>query len=152
MKTMAKGFIRGGVLAAAMLGCMGMTQAGPPDPLLHFTGAEPFEAGGKAWMRYRYDVINKELLPADMFAPAPDLPPCGTNTNASRSWVDLFDSEGQRLYGFCALPNPASLDQIWFALEQGQPAPSGVYIIIHDRRTGVRYRSNEAWTSESVRY
>ncbi len=34
-------------------------------------------------------------IPADMFAQAPDLPPCGSNTKASRTWVDLLRDEWQ---------------------------------------------------------
>lgn len=140
--------IRGGLVAAAMLGCMGLAQAAPPDPVLRFVGAEAYETGGRAWVRRVYEVTNRELFPAEMFAAAPDLPPCGSNRNASRSWVDFFDADDSRLYGFCALPSPAGLGRIWFALEKGQPAPREVYVVIQDRRTGARYRSNLAQTPE----
>ena len=146
MKTDGQRLFRGGLVAAAMIGCMGLTQAEPPNPILNFTGLETYQAGGKTWVRHRYDVANKALYPAEMFAAAPDLPPCGTNTRASRSWVDFFDSRGNRLYGFCALDDPMALDKIWFATEQGAIPPSYVYIVIRDRRTNVTYRSNLAET------
>jgi hypothetical protein len=91
-------------------------------------------------------VFNKQLYPAAMFAAAPSLPPCGLNASASRSWVDFFDQAGKRLYGFCALGDPAQLGQIWFALEEGAVPPSWVYIEINDRQTNNRYRSNLADT------
>src|SRR3954453_10928062 len=56
----------------------------PPKPILYLLRTEPFSANGKTWIRYRYDVFNKSEYPADMFAAAPSLPPCGLNTNASR--------------------------------------------------------------------
>ena len=146
MKTDGKRLIRGGLVAAAMIGSMGLAQAEPPRPILYFTGLEHYQAGGKNWVRHRYDVANKALYPAEMFAPAPELPACGTNTRASRSWVDFFDSRGNRLYGFCALGDSMALDTIWFSTEQGAVPPSYVYIVIHDRRTNVQYRSNLAET------
>jgi len=146
MKTDGKRLIRGGLVAAAMIGCMGLAQAEPPRPILYFTGLEHYQAGGKNWVRHRYDVANKALYPAEMFAPAPELPACGTNTRSSRSWVDFFDSRGNRLYGFCALGDSMALDTIWFSTEQGAVPPSYVYIVIHDRRTNVQYRSNLAET------
>ena len=118
-----------------------------PSPVLYLVGQEFYTAGGKSWVRHRYDVLNKDQYPAAMFAPAPSLPPCGTNTNSSRSWVDFFDSRGKRLYGFCALGSPANLGKIWFATEEGVVPPSYVYIEIHDRQTNTKYKSNLADTS-----
>jgi hypothetical protein len=119
----------------------------PPKPVLYMIGSEPYTAGGKNWIRYRYDVLNKAEYPADMFAAAPALPPCGSNTNASRTWVDFFDSTGKRLYGFCALSKPADLGKIWFALEEGVLPPSYVYIELNDRQINTKYKSNLADTT-----
>jgi hypothetical protein len=119
----------------------------PPNPILYFTSREFFTANGKNWIRYSYDVFNKDEYPAEMFAPAPALPPCGKNTKASRSWVDFYDQSGKRLYGFCALANPADLGKIWFALEDGVIPPSYVYIEITDRQTNTKYKSNLADTT-----
>src|SRR5438128_12556630 len=70
-----------------------------PNPVLYLTGTEFFSQGGKNFIRYQYDVLNKDSYPDAMFAAAPALPPCGANTKSSRTWVDLFDSRGKRLYG-----------------------------------------------------
>jgi hypothetical protein len=122
-------------------------QAVPPNPILYLTGTEFYTANGQNFIRYRYDVFNKDQYPAAMFAAAPALPPCGNNHNSSRSWVDFFDQRGNRLYGFCALGNAASLGQIWFALPEGQLPPSYIYIEINDRQTNTKYRSNLADTT-----
>jgi hypothetical protein len=119
----------------------------PAKPVLYLLRQEYYSTGGKNWVRYRYDVANKADYPAEMFAAAPTLPPCGNNTNASRTWVDFFDSTGKRLYGFCALGKPDDLGKIWFALEEGVIPPSYVYIELNDRQTNTKYKSNLADTT-----
>ncbi len=117
-----------------------------PNPVLYLTSTEFYTANGKDWIRYSYDVLNKDQYPADMFASAPGLPPCGLNTKSSRTWVDFFDSRGKRLYGFCALGKPGDLNGIWFAMEDGVVPPSYVYIELNDRQTNTKYKSNLADT------
>jgi hypothetical protein len=118
-----------------------------PNPVLYLMGTEAYHANGKDFIRYRYDVLNKTDYPADLFAAAPALPPCGANTKSSRTWLDIFDSRGKRLYGFCALGKPADLGTIWFALEVGVVPPSYVYIEMTDRQTNTKYKSNLADTT-----
>lgn len=130
------------VLAAAPAAAQAM-----PKPVLYLTGVEYYTAGGKDWVRHRYDVFNKGDYAEALFAAAPALPPCGTNTNAARSWVDFFDSTGKRLYGFCALGTPQNLGSIWFATEEGTVPPSWVYIEINDRQTNIKVKSNLADTT-----
>jgi len=115
--------------------------------VLYLIGTEAYQAGGKQFIRYEYDVLNKDSYPAEMFAAAPALPPCGANTKASRTWVDIFDSRGKRLYGFCALGKPSDLGKLWFALEPSVVPPSYVYIEINDRQTNTKYKSNLADTT-----
>ena len=117
-----------------------------PNPLLYMTSQEAYTVRGTHFIRYRYDVHNKDAYPATMFAAAPSLPPCGNNTNASRTWVDIFDRTGRRLYGFCALGSPQDLGSLWFALEEGVIPPSYIYIELKDRQTNITYRSNLADT------
>ena len=137
------------VIVASCFGVSGRTASAPalPNPVLYLTGTETFQSNGKTFVRYRYDVLNKDAYPADMFAASPNLPPCGNNTKASRTWVDLFDQSGKRLYGFCALSKPADLNQIYFALEDGVLPPSWIYIEMTDRQTNTKYKSNLADTT-----
>jgi hypothetical protein len=118
-----------------------------PNPILYLKSTEYYSKDGKNFIRYSYDVLNKDDYPADMFAAAPALPPCGKNTNSSRTWVDFFDMQGKRLNGFCILAKPAELDGIWFALEETEVPPSYVYIEINDRQTNTKYKSNLADTT-----
>jgi hypothetical protein len=117
-----------------------------PNPVLIYMGPEYYSANGKQWTRYKYMVENLNVYPNEMFAPAPELPPCGSNTKSSRTWVDFYDSRGKRLYGFCSLKNHDGLSEIWFALEQDVIPPSYVYIEMNDRKTNTKYKSNLADT------
>jgi hypothetical protein len=118
-----------------------------PNPALYFVGQEPYETGGKQWIRYKYAVENFDAYPNEMFAAAPDLPPCGKNMQSSRSWIDFYEQNGRRIYGFCALKNHDGLNEIWFALEADTPPPSYVYIEINDRKMNTKYKSNLADTT-----
>jgi hypothetical protein len=140
------------VLAVATLILVLATQssaAAPvlPNPVLYFLGAEYVEINGKQITRYRFDVLNKDQYPNDMFAASPALPPCGSNTKAARTWVDLYDQSGKRLNGFCALGKSEDLNGIWFGLETGVIPPSYIYIELNDRKTSTKYKSNLADTT-----
>ena len=134
------------LLLAVSLACT-LASCGPPNPVLYLVGTEAYSTGGKDFIRYKFDVQNKDQYPAEMFAPAPALPPCGLNTNSSRTWVDFYDKNGTRIYGFCALGSPNDLGKIWFALEEGVVPPSWVYIELNDRQANKKYKSNLAETT-----
>jgi hypothetical protein len=118
-----------------------------PNPVTYFVGQEFFTASGKQFIRYNFMVENFNAYPNEMFAAAPDLPPCGNNTKSARTWVDIYDQSGKRLNGFCALGKPADLNQIWFALAPDVIPPSWVYIELTDRKTNTKYKSNLAETT-----
>jgi hypothetical protein len=113
-----------------------------PNPVLFLIEQEPFQQGGKEFIRYKLAVDNYASFPDAMFAAAPALPPCGTNTKSSRTWVDIYDQRGKRLYGFCALGKASALNTIWFALPADEVPPSWVYIEFNDRQTSTKYKSN----------
>jgi hypothetical protein len=115
-----------------------------PNPVLQPSARLTYTENNKNWIRYEYEVTNRGSFPAELFAPAPDLPPCGINKNSSRSWLDFYDQNGTRLYGFCALAKPAELGKVWFAVEESAPRPTSVYIEIEDRKTKKKYKSNLA--------
>ena len=118
-----------------------------PNPVLEFLGQEQVETAGKSYVRYSFDVFNKDEYPAELFAAAPSLPPCGQNTKASRTWVDIYDQSGKRLNGFCALGKSADLERLWFVLGENELPPSWVYIEFTDRQTNTKYKSNLAETT-----
>src|ERR1044072_5363617 len=145
-----------GETLAALLALLALAQLGSdaaaqrralPNPVLVLTGTELYEASGKNFIRYKYLVFNSSEYPDSMFAAAPDLPPCGKNANSSKTWVDIYDQGGKRLYGFCSLGKAAELNGLWFALEEGVLPPSWVYIELNDRSTNTKYKSNLAEAS-----
>jgi hypothetical protein len=141
-------FLASLVLTMFAAGGVSTAQRTLPNPVLVFTEPEFFQTGGKQWIRYRYNVDNFNDYPKEMFAASPDLPPCGKNTNASRTWVDVYESSGKRLNGFCAFGSPNDLNKVWFALESDVIPPSWVYIELTDRKTNTKYKSPLAETTQ----
>jgi hypothetical protein len=136
------------VLLLVMLATQNVASAPPlPNPVLYLMNTEPFQLNGKSFIRYRFDVFNKGDYPDALFAAAPALPPCGANTKASRTWVDIYDQRGKRLNGFCAFGKSGDLGLLWFALEEDVIPPSYIYIEMTDRQTNTKYKSNLADTT-----
>ena len=136
-------------LILVLFATQGVAIAPPPlpNPVLYLTVAEAFQQGGKSYIRYNYGVDNFASYPDSLFAASPALPPCGANTKASRTWVDIYDSRGKRLYGFCAFSKASDLNKLWFALPDDVVPPSYVYIEMKDRQTNTIYKSNLADTT-----
>ena len=139
-------FKRGTLLCAAVFSLIlfasWSTAEALPNPVIHYVGSKNYMAGGQPFTRYNLTVVNRAMYPAALFAPAPQLPPCGLNKNSSRTWVDIMNRKGPtRLYGFCSLHSPADLAGLWFAVPQGQPHAQYVYIVMTDRLTNMKYQS-----------
>ena len=121
-----------------------------PSPDLALTGTEDYTASGGDYTRYKLSVTNWNAYPRELFEAAPDLPPCGLNTESSRMWVDIYDSSGNRLYGFCALSSPSDLQSLWFAVKKGESPPQSVYVVLKDRRCNEYYTSNQVTTKPKI--
>jgi hypothetical protein len=79
-----------------------------PDPVIKY---DHKDAQGRIYI----PVVNWSVYPNTLFQEAPKLPPCGTNTNSSRTWVDIYDAiSNTRIYGFCAFKTNEDLKGIWF--------------------------------------
>ncbi len=114
-----------------------------PSPELTLAGTEDYTAGGGEYTRYLLSVTNWNAYPGELFESAPDLPPCGLNTESSRMWVDIYDASGKRLYGFCALSSPSDLQNLWFAVKKGETPPKSVFVVLKDRRCNEDFTSNQ---------
>ncbi|HWL40019.1 MAG TPA: hypothetical protein VNO75_07255 [Gemmatimonadaceae bacterium] len=115
-----------------------------PNPILGFARTEFATVSGVTTARYYVPVTNFAAYPAEMFAPAPNLDPCGGNDNSSRTWVDIYDaSDDFRLFGFCALGAPENLQSLWFGKATFVAPPAQVYVKMVDRATGTTYVSND---------
>jgi hypothetical protein len=94
------------------------------------------------WVRYWYEIVNIADFPPELFTAAPQLPPCGLNTNASRTWITFFDADtGARIYGYCAIIGPPDPLVLWFVVPDGTPPPAAIEVEFWDRETDQRYRS-----------
>ena len=124
-----------------------------PNPIAEFTGSENYQTNGQSWTRYKLAVKNYQAYPAAMFAPAPNLPPCGSNKNSARTWTEIYTINQKvslpqtqpqyvYVYGFCAFSSPQDLLNLWFAVPQGQHPPTPVYVILNDRQLNKKYVSN----------
>jgi len=116
---------------------------GLANPQLELTGTEDYSVSGNNFIRYKLSVTNWNVYPSELFEAAPDLPPCGLNTESSRTWVDIYDQDDVRIYGFCALATSEDLKGLWFAVKQGDTPPDLVYIVMTDRRCDLSYVSNK---------
>lgn len=106
-----------------------------PKPVLAFRGTDH---NGSGYTQYKFEISNYSEYPAALFEAAPDLPPCGRNPNASRTWIEIFNDQGSYLYGFCALKEPAELKKLWFAVRTSADPPPSIRVEVNDRRTGKR--------------
>ena len=113
----------------------------PPKPELVFDGKEDIQGAFGEQTIFWLSVSNRFDYADEMFEPAPDLPACGKNNKSSRSWVDIFAEKGSRIYGFCALKTAEELNKLSFRMPKGK-TPKAVYIVITDRKTGKKYKSN----------
>lgn len=111
-------------------------------PELVFDSAYVRSTGAGQFVHYDLTVENWSAYAAELFESRPDLPPCGLNTSASRTWVEIYDGAGMRRYGFCALGASSGLIGIWFAVGTQQEQPTEAYIELWDRARDVRVRSN----------
>jgi hypothetical protein len=78
--------LHGILLAVGLL----LTATGPsfaqmPTPNLVFDGIEKYESSGKPFTRYKFKIANAAAFRPELFSPAPNLPPCGSKSNASRA-------------------------------------------------------------------
>jgi hypothetical protein len=114
-----------------------------PAPILACTGTETKNVRGSDFAQVNLSVTNWKEFSDDFFEISSDLPPCGKNSNASRTWVDIYDAAtDKRLYGFCAFSSSISLAELSFSVPAGQAPPERVYVQVHDRRTNVVRKSN----------
>lgn len=127
------------LLAVALLvGFATPTLAQPfPRPVLQLNGQLVFGPTLIVGLK----VVNWSDYWPVLFAASPKLPPCGLNTSASRTWVDIYNARNQRLYGFCDLADPFSLSQLWFSVPSTS-RPRAVYITLTDRLRLRRVASN----------
>ncbi|AQQ72204.1 nitrous oxide reductase family maturation protein NosD [Limihaloglobus sulfuriphilus] len=109
-----------------------------PAPILTPLYSEP--ATNPEYNRYYFRVENWYQYGDELFEVSPDLPPCGSNPDGSRTWVEFYDMQQQYVYGYCALSQAADLLLLHVTLPAD--APEDVMMRIWDRRC-----DSEAWSN-----
>ena len=84
---------------------------------------------------YAVEVANRGKFDNDLFVPSPRLPPCGRNASASRTWVNIYDGDGIRLQGWCAINANGELASLKFNIPTANPQPRSLFIEFIDRHT-----------------
>jgi hypothetical protein len=111
---------------------------GLPSPRLALQSIQQGDSVTSYWMA----VTNWSAFPEELFGTAPELPPCGSNPNASRTWLEIYDRGGSRIYGYCAFTSASDMGSFALNVREGDTPPSSVYITLVDRECGAVYTSN----------
>lgn len=109
-----------------------------PDPVLVFKGKS---IAGDFKMRWDFSIENWQEFPAELFLYSPELPPCGRNSGAPRSFIRFVRSGGRVLAEKCSIIEPSQLQDIGFVADLTRPTQ--IYVEIFDRQCNLVYRSNE---------
>ncbi|MEA2237992.1 MAG: hypothetical protein QOC81_2716 [Thermoanaerobaculia bacterium] len=118
-------------------------QCGPPLPTPRVAFVSKSVEPG--FIRYKFTVTNHATFNNVFFTPSPNLPPCGLNVNASRTWLNIFNANGGAyIYGYCALTASSELTSLTFAVPKASPQPKGFFITLEDRLCHVTKKSNAA--------
>lgn len=115
----------------------------PPSPKLKLVNVTDGTNNGFAVKVYEIEVVNRADISDELFIAAPVLPPCGTNTNASRTWINLYDEKSVRIYGWCLIKSSSELASLRFMMRATDAQPKKVFIDLVDRAEGQVLRSNK---------
>ena len=110
-----------------------------PAPELTYERLEHFSSGDGDFTRYRFSVENELAFPSELFEPTPDLEVCGSNRNASRARIEVFDDQDNKLSNRCG-----DLSDIQFITAREAPPPEAASVRLTDRRCSISYESNLA--------
>jgi len=114
-----------------------------PKPKIRLVGVTDTVNNGYAMKMYEIEVTNRDAYSDELFFPSPALPPCGKNANSSRTWINIYNEQGVRLYGWCGINGSGELVSLKFNVPEGQPQPQKIFIDLVDRAEVRVLRSNK---------
>jgi len=115
------------------------------SPDLIYTGNKVAYRGadGNAYNHYKLSIQNCISFPVELFTLSSDLPPCGLNQKASRTWVNINNSEtDEHIYGYCGFTKPCDASELLLPVPFSDTIPFGVYVKYIDRKCELEYVSN----------
>lgn len=117
-----------------------------PSPELIYNGNKEVHRGadGNVYIYYKLSIQNCISFPLELFTLSTDLPPCGLEPKASRTWVDIYNSEtDEYIYGYCGFTKPCDASEIQLPVLFSDTLPVRVYVKFIDRKCELEYVSNE---------
>ncbi|NIA16889.1 MAG: hypothetical protein GWO86_00935 [Planctomycetes bacterium] len=99
------------------------------------------DISGTLWYSHKITVTNLDVVPDELFVPAPDLAACGSNTEASRTYVEFYDENDSLLNSYCAVYDKNTLNDLSFSIRQSDPLPKAVKMVLEDRRCATTHES-----------
>jgi hypothetical protein len=122
-----------------------------PKPKLRYRGSEKHKIDSKKHRRYNIEISNWQSYPNQLFDPAPNLPACESSSDASRTWVEIYDKITDKvIHTYCGLNSNQELENLSFSVAKDSIdyyLGKVVYVVVHDRNCGVKYVSNSIWTN-----
>jgi hypothetical protein len=110
-----------------------------PKPFLNYLGATE---GNPGYLDAGFFVGNNVQYDNSLFAASPELPACGLNKSASRTYVEVYTDTGAFIYGYCALSKSTQLQKLTFPLKKSNMMPKGFFIRMRDRKCNKLVQSN----------
>ena len=111
-----------------------------PNPVIEYKGGSP---GTPGFLNVDFGVVNFAKYDHTLFAASPELPACGLNKNASRTYVEIYTDTGVFIYGYCALTQNTQLQKLSFPLKDTTATfPKGFFIRMRDRKCNKLVQSN----------
>lgn len=102
---------------------------------------------GKTVNLFTFGIVNWKSFPDELFAAAPDLPACGANKTASRTWLTIYDFQtGAAFNSNCGFVKSENLKTFAFNID-GANLPDCVYVTLTDRESEKIYKSNPVKTN-----
>jgi len=102
-----------------------------PTPSLNYLGATP---GVTGYIDIWFNVPNYAKYDNSLFVASPELPACGLNKQASRTWLEVYTDTGVPIQSFCAIKQNTQLQKLGFGWKKTNPLPKGFYIRLRDRK------------------
>lgn len=118
-----------------------------PSPKIDLLGIDPNSTGsdGQTYTAISIKVPNWKSYNATLFERSPDLPPCGGNNLAARTWLTFHGSAASQMtkpiYAFCAIGGPDEMQKLTFNVKK-EEMPDILILVMEDRRGGKKYTSN----------
>ncbi len=112
-----------------------------PELRMFIDERRTIDIGGTPWHYHGVTITNLEMVPNELFVPAPDLAACGLNTDASRTYVRFYDEDDNQLASYCAVYSKQQLNNLGFSVRHSDPLPKAVKMVLEDRRCSVTHDS-----------